>query len=146
MRAMTIIGKQAEEKLEWGKDLNARLENNSITQASNIMVMPWVRRMAKKYHERCEAEKRKHAEKQENERQKRFAAKGKGQWEISKSMRGESASPLTALRRKTRGPRGQAPGTITTDPKEVDAIVRGTSGKIYAGNINNKYVNHMMDN
>ena len=50
-------------------------------------------------------------------------------------MRAESASPLAALKRKVRGPRGQAPGTITTDPKEVDEIVREAYGKIYAGNV-----------
>ena len=35
---------------------------------------------------------------------------------------------------KTRGPRGQPKGSITTDPDEVDRIVRTAYGKIYEGN------------
>lgn len=41
---------------------------------------------------------------------------------------------MTAVGKLERGPQGQAVGTIGTSPKEVDAIVRKTYGKIYAGN------------
>ncbi len=42
--------------------------------------------------------------------------------------------PLIALRRKEKGPRGQPKGSITTDPDEVDEIIRKAYGKIYDGN------------
>ena len=66
--------------------------------------------------------KKKAMDKKEKERRKLFSIEGKGPLGISKSMRGDAATPLAALRRKARGPRGQPPGTITTDPKEVDEI------------------------
>ena len=50
-------------------------------------------------------------------------------------MRGDAATPLAAVRRKVRGPRGQPPGTIATDPKEVDERIRETYGNIDAGNV-----------
>ena len=50
-------------------------------------------------------------------------------------MRGDVATPLAALRRNARGARGQPPGAITTDPKEVDEIIRETYGGIFAGNV-----------
>ena len=42
--------------------------------------------------------------------------------------------PLIALRRKEKGPRGQPKGGITTDPDEVDKIIREAYGNIYDGN------------
>ena len=60
-------------------------------------------------------------------------------------MSGDVATPLPALRRNARGPRGQPPGAITTDPKEVDELLRETNGKIYAGNVKDGKVNKMVD-
>ena len=37
--------------------------------------------------------------------------------------------------KKGKGPRGQEAGTITTDPKEVDAMVRESYGEIHQGNV-----------
>ncbi len=52
---------------------------------------------------------------------------------------------MAARRRKAKGPRGQAPGTITTDPNEVDAIIREAYGKIYAGNVKKMDVHKLID-
>ena len=60
-------------------------------------------------------------------------------------MRGMQRTPIAALRRKKKGPRGQATRTITTDPKEVDEIVREAYGKIYAGNVKKKNVDKMVE-
>ena len=53
-------------------------------------------------------------------------------------MSANVASPLLALTRPKKGPRGQPKGTITTSPKEVDEISRGSYGKIYKGNVEDK--------
>lgn len=70
---------------------------------------------------------------------------GKRQRDIRNSMRGDAATPLTALRRRVRGPRWQPPGTITTDPKDVDETIRATHGEIYAGNVKEGKVKTMVD-
>ena len=44
---------------------------------------------------------------------------------------------MVAATRPKRGPEGQAKGTVATNPREVDSIVRGNLGKIYAGNAKN---------
>ena len=69
-------------------------------QAANVMMIPWMKRMATNYHDECRVGKKKAMGKQEKERQQLYSMKGKGQWEISKSMRGDAATPLAALRRK----------------------------------------------
>ena len=115
-------------------------------QAENVLMTPWMKRMVAKYHDRSKIEKKRKAMgKQEKERQKLFAMKGKGQWEISKSVRGDVATPLGALRRKVRGPRGQPPGTITTDLKEVYEMIKKTYGAIHAGNAKEGNVKKMVD-
>ena len=47
-------------------------------------------------------------------------------------------APLMALMRPEKGPRGQPKGSVTTSPAEIDAIIRKTYGKIYAGNVTNQ--------
>ena len=103
-----------------------------------------MKRMAANYHGMCKAEKKKAMDKQGKERQQLCSMKGEGQWEISKSMRVDAATPLAALIRKVRGPRGQPFGTITTDAKEVDEIIRETYGEIYAGNAKQSDVEKMV--
>ena len=49
-------------------------------------------------------------------------------------MKDDAANPLVAVRRKTKGPRGQPAGTVATSPTEVDAIIRKVYGEIYKGN------------
>ena len=144
-RAMERIQAMAEDKLEWEKEIGSRLKGKKRIMSGNIMMVPWMRRLAAKYYERSVAEKKKALTKRNQEKQEAYSKKGKGQWEINKSMRGESASPLAALKRKKKGPRGQAPGTITTDPEEVDEIIREAYGKIYAGNVQEKKVDKMVD-
>ena len=43
-----------------------------------------------------------------------------------------------AVQRPTRGPQGQAAGTIASAPEEVDEIVRKVYGEIYKGNCKDK--------
>ena len=50
-------------------------------------------------------------------------------------LKGDAANPLVALSRMVKGPRGQAVGAITSDTKEVAAIIRQAYGKIYARNV-----------
>ena len=55
---------------------------------------------------------------------------------------------MTAVMRTGRGPEGQPPGSVATDPAEVDKIIQGVMGKIYDGNVKdqtamtNAYMEH----
>ena len=99
------------------------------------MMIPVLKRAAGKYLEGSGGQKRKAVGEQINTKQQLFSIKGKGQWGNSKTLKEYAANPLVALRRKVKGTRGQAVGTITTDPEEADAIVRQAYGKIYVGNV-----------
>ena len=62
--------------------------------------------------------------------------KGNGLWHLMKHMTSNVQSkPLIALKRKVKGPRGQPPNSVTTDPKQIDAIIRAAYGKICNGNV-----------
>ena len=51
---------------------------------------------------------------------------------------GRCCNPLTALRRKVRGPRGQPPGAIALDPREAAELIRETYGETYVDNVKEK--------
>ena len=42
---------------------------------------------------------------------------------------------MVSLKRDETGPRGEPAGSITTDPQEVDKVVRRSWGQVYAGNV-----------
>ena len=99
-------------KMDWENAIRARLGGGIRMQARNVMMIPWMRRMVAKYHDKSKTQETQAIDKQEKERQQLLAMKGKGQWEIGKSMRGDGATPMAALRRKGRGPRGQPLGRL----------------------------------
>ena len=92
--------------MDWEKDLKARLGGGIRMQADNVMMIPWMKRMVAKYHDRSKIEKKRKKKKamgkQEKERQKLFAMKGKGQWGNSKSMRGRCCNPIGGLRTNSK--------------------------------------------
>lgn len=53
--------------------------------------------------------------------------------QIVKRIDKDYAQPIMYLQRDKVGPQGQAVGTITTSPKEIDAIVRRAWDAIYQG-------------
>lgn len=62
--------------------------------------------------------------------QQLYAIKGKGQWCQMKHMTSNVQSkPLIALERRSKGPRSQPKGSTTTDPKEIDEIIRAAYGR-----------------
>ena len=64
--------------------------------------------------------------------QQLYAFKGKGQWHLMKHlMKRAQAKHLLALRGTTKGPRGLFKGSITTNPKEIDLVIRVAYGKIF---------------
>ena len=65
---------------------------------------------------------------------KLYRIRGKGQWTLAKNIGGKSLSPLNAVRRKEKGPKGEPKGSIATRQKEVDQIARAAYTKIYKGN------------
>ena len=50
-------------------------------------------------------------------------------------MGSKITAPLIALKRQEQRQKGQPKGTVATSPAEIDAIIRKTYGKIYAGNV-----------
>ena len=71
-------------------------------------------------------------------KQKVYADKQKGQWSVCKDMGAKRASPLVAVRRPEKGPKGQRKLSVATQPAEIDSILRKAYGNIYAGNAANK--------
>ena len=67
-------------------------------------------------------------------KQKLFAAKGKGPWDLCKELGAKRTSPLIAVKRPSQGKQKQAKGTVATNPNEVDEILRDVLDKIYDGN------------
>ena len=117
----------------WEEELKIKLDDTA-KWATNIMMVPALKRAATKYHE----EAAKHKEKAEKEhhaaKRKLYAAKAGGQWAICRDMSSRMAAPLIAVKRTEKGPTGQPAGTVTTSPKEIDGIIRQAYGKIYKGN------------
>ena len=100
------------------------------------MIGPTIKLQMQRYHKLHDKWRRKAIETKEKTDQKVYAMKGSGQWNLMKSMeRKGHVKPLVALRRKTKGPRGQPKGSVTTDPDEVDGIIREAYGKIYDGDV-----------
>ena len=54
---------------------------------------------------------------------------------MAKDIGCKSSPPLAAASRKERGPEGQAPGTVATEPGEVDSIVTKIYDAIFTGNV-----------
>ena len=112
-----------------------KLEKYNTEEIKEEMMVPTIELQSKRYHKSYEKWRRQTIEAQRKEDQKNFKKKGKGQWNLMRSMekRGQG-KPLIALRRKVKGPRGQPKGSVTTNPDEVDSIIRAAYGKIYDGN------------
>ena len=52
-----------------------------------------------------------------------YKIKTKGQWSLANNIGGKALPPLSAVRRKKKGPNGEPVGSIATAQAEVDAIV-----------------------
>ena len=103
-QALKKVEEVAEEKLEWERDIKGTLKGSTRMQVGNVMLIPWMKRVAAKYHARSSVEKKKAMDVRGKETQTLYSMKGKGQREINKPMRGDAATPLAALRRKVKGP------------------------------------------
>ena len=76
---------------------------------------------------------RKSREEYQQQQLQTFKAKKEGLTQLHRHLRKEPATPLVAVRRKSRGPLWQQAGTIATSRKEIDAIIRKEYGAIYRG-------------
>ena len=88
---------------------------------------------AKTYRRRADAAKKK-------ERKEDRQDGSKGQGKISKALNQPPAQPILYLSRDKPGPRGQPIGSTTTDPKEIDRIVRHAWNSIYSGNVTDRMI------
>ena len=123
-------------KDEADKDFEAKLAKCTKEEMQEEMLGPTIKLQMQRYHKLHDTWRRKAVGQQEKEDQQLYAMKGKGQWNLMRSMVGKGhVKALTALRRIVKGPRGQPKGSVTTDPEEVDAIIRAAYGKIYDGNV-----------
>ena len=52
---------------------------------------------------------------------------------ISKIIKGRQPAPMTSLKWNEDGPVGQLKGPATTNPKEIEHILKGVWGKIFDG-------------
>ena len=105
--------------------------------AEDIRKISRMKLNAQRFINMFEQHKKKAIAEDERCKAKLFASKNKGQWDLCKELGSKGASPMVAATRPQRGPEGQAKGTVATNPREVDSIVRGNLGKIYAGNVKN---------
>jgi hypothetical protein len=138
LNAITAKGirKHLDVKDEKEKDFDAKLSRYLKKEVEEEMLGPTLKLQIQKYHKEHDKWRQKAVRKQKEVDQKLFAQKGKGHWHLMKSMQNRTkAKALIALRRTTRGPRGQPKGSITTDPEELDRIIRDAYGKIYDGNV-----------
>ena len=87
-----------------------------------------------KFHKEYDKLKAKAVMERNVNKQKLFAAKGKGQWDLCKELGAKRTSPLIAVKRPSEGKQKQAKGTVATNPNEVDEILRKVLDKIYDGN------------
>ena len=92
--------------------------------AQNTMLIPILKRTAGKYHDEVQKHKKKAEQDMKQMKVKLHEAKNGGQWAMCKDMGGSTAAPLIALKRQTKGPKGQQKGTVATSPTEIDAIIR----------------------
>ncbi len=53
-------------------------------------------------------------------------------------LKANLSEPLCALKRKVLGPFGQAPGTLTSDPSELDSIIKHDYLPVFEGNISDE--------
>ena len=58
-RALEKIEQMAETKMDWGKDIKVRLGGGIRMQVGSVMMPPWMKTMAAKYHDRSKVEKKK---------------------------------------------------------------------------------------
>ena len=100
--------------------------------------IPTFTKQAKRYHDEYAKLIKKARNGSAKAKQKTYEEKGRGPWRLARDMSSNFAAPMTAVRRCERGPNGEAKGTVATQPREVDSIVRKIYGKIYAGNSNNQ--------
>ena len=96
---------------------------------------------AKKFYLKHDKWKKKAFKEEDERKAKLYEEKSKGQWNLVKDMGGKTSPPLTAARRKEKGPQGQAPGTVATEPNEVDGIVIKIYNAIYKGNVKDQVKN-----
>jgi len=139
--AFEKIIKKADVHDEEERNFAQAIKQGFAGRPMNTMQIPMLKRQAAKYHQRHDALKAKAKAQSEKVRQKIYRAKGGGQWKLNKALNEKMASPLLALERRRKGPKGQPKGTITTSPSEIDGIIQEVYGKIYEGNVRNKKEN-----
>ena len=94
-----------------------------------------LKRSTEKYHSKAAAARSKAKAEEEKAKKEAYMLKSNGQWKLAKrTVANKITRPLEAVRRQKTGPEGQAKGTVTVNPAEVDEVIREAYGKIYKGN------------
>ena len=104
-------------------------------QAENTMLIPMLKNAVKKYHTLYETHQAKALSGAAFEKNLLYKIKGKGQWTLANSIGGKTLPPLSAVRRKKKGPNGEPIGSIATSQTEVASIVRLAYQEVCKGNM-----------
>ena len=88
-----------ETKMDWEKNSKARLGGGTNMQAENAMMIPWMKRMAAKYHDRSKIERKKAMGKQKQERQQLLSMKGKRAMGNKQFNEGRCCNPIGGLKK-----------------------------------------------
>ena len=122
--AIANISKAAKDGEQWETEIAATLTYDVEKQATNTLLIPFLKRHAAALHEAHDKLKKKVNDEIEQTRQVRYRDKKMGQWHMDRDMGGKGLPTLNAARRKKTGPAGQKEGTVATCPVEVDEIAR----------------------
>ena len=77
---------------------------------ADLMDLPGLRRINAKYHDANISLRRKAVEAERKANEQMFRTKGKGQWELYRQLKKESATPFVAVRRVKKRGEGSAEG------------------------------------
>ena len=93
-----------------------------------------LKKAAEQIHQANDGHKAKALKDDEAEKENIYRIKGKGQWSLAKSVGSKTLPPLTAVKRKQKGPKGEPVRSISSAQGEVDTIARKAYDEIYVGN------------
>ena len=132
--AIKGITKASDESIDWEIDLIQKLGNDPVRSSKNTMLIPVLNKAATKYHQAYDGHKANALKLDEAEKEKIYRIKGKGKWTLANSVGSKTLPPLTAVKRKHKGPNNEPVGSIATAQGEVDTIVREAYDEIDVGN------------
>ena len=129
VEAMYQVRKHVVWEIKWQKDMFKELTDLVYNQEKiNPKIIPKMKLQAEKYQKMYMSWRTKAINESKLRKQKLYEAKARGHWDLCKELGTKTrASPIIAVNLQKKGPKGQAKGTVATDPtKSIYHIDRGT--------------------